>query len=75
MSPGSAHQRPIIKRETCCVKGSAPWLIHTFFRNFPRMCARRCTPSKHCASRRPLPNILMTCAYSGGVRCQSGAGK
>lgn len=36
----------------------------TFFLIFPRMCASRFSPSKHWASRRPLPNILITCAYS-----------
>ena len=39
-------------------------LTHTFFRIFPRMWANRFSPSKHCASIRPFPNILVTCAYS-----------
>jgi hypothetical protein len=30
----------------------------------PRMCASRFSPSKHRASRRPLPSILSTWAYS-----------
>ena len=30
----------------------------------PRMLPRRFTPSMHEASRRPLPSILTTCAYS-----------
>ena len=56
----------------------SPWLIQTcagqrprrvrgpraFFRIFPRMCANRFSPSKHIASKRPLPSILITCAYS-----------
>lgn len=42
----------------------SPWLIQTFFRSFPRICASRLEPSKQRASRRPLPNILRTCAYS-----------
>lgn len=36
----------------------------TFFLIFPRMWANRFSPSKHCASRRPFPSILRTCAYS-----------
>jgi hypothetical protein len=42
----------------------SPWLIQTFFLSLPRIWARRRAPSKHCASRRPLPSILTTCAYS-----------
>lgn len=34
-------------------------------RSLPRMCARRFSPSKQRASRRPFPSILMTWAYSG----------
>lgn len=44
----------------------SPWLIQTFFRSFPRMCASRFVPSKQSASSRPFPSILTTCAYSGG---------
>jgi hypothetical protein len=29
-----------------------------------RICAKRRVPSKHCASKRPFPSILMTWAYS-----------
>ena len=39
--------------------------IQTFFLNLPRMWASRLEPSKHNASRRPLPSILRTWAYSG----------
>ena len=42
----------------------SPWLIHTFLRSLPRMWASRRAPSKHCASRRPLPSIFTTWAYS-----------
>ena len=42
----------------------SPWLIQTFFLSLPRIWARRFSPSKQRASRRPLPSILMTCAYS-----------
>ena len=38
--------------------------IHTFLRIFPRIWASRFSPSKHTASRRPFPSILITCAYS-----------
>jgi hypothetical protein len=38
----------------------------TFFRSFPRIWAKRFSPSKHKASRRPFPNIFVTCAYSTG---------
>ena len=38
--------------------------IHTFLRIFPRIWASRFSPSKHIASRRPFPSILITCAYS-----------
>lgn len=37
---------------------------HTFFLIFPRIWASRFSPSKHWASRRPFPSILITCAYS-----------
>ena len=37
---------------------------HTFFLIFPRIWASRFSPSKHWASRRPFPSILVTCAYS-----------
>lgn len=36
----------------------------TFFLIFPRMWASRFSPSKHWASRQPLPSIFVTCAYS-----------
>lgn len=36
----------------------------TFLRILPRMCANRFSPSKHSASRRPLPSIFTTWAYS-----------
>ena len=36
----------------------------TFLRIFPLIWASRFSPSKHCASRRPFPSILVTCAYS-----------
>jgi len=45
----------------------SPWLIQTFLRSLPRMCARRREPSKQSASRRPFPSIFTTCAYSGGL--------
>ena len=47
-----------------CPQRNADEAPHTFFRNFPRMWHRRLTPSKHIASNRPLPSILVTCAYS-----------
>lgn len=44
-----------------------------FLRIFPRMWPSRFSPSKHMASTRPLPSILMTWAYSVCEReCQSG---
>lgn len=39
--------------------------IPTFFRSFPLMWQSRLVPSKHMASRRPFPSILITWAYSG----------
>ena len=45
-------------------KMMSPWLIQTFFRSLPRIWASRFYPSKHWASNRPLPSILVTCAYS-----------
>lgn len=48
----------------CCV-GKERWILPTFFRSFPLMWQRRLVPSKHMASRRPFPNILITWAYSG----------
>lgn len=39
-------------------------VIPTFFRSFPLMWQSRLVPSKHIASRRPFPNILITWAYS-----------
>ena len=45
--------------------GQTPWqLTNTFFLNFPRMWHSLFTPSKHMASKRPLPSILVTWAYS-----------
>ena len=38
--------------------------ILTFFLILPRICANRFSPSKHWASNRPFPSILMTWAYS-----------
>lgn len=40
--------------------------IPTFFLNFPLMWHNLFTPSKHIASNRPFPNILITWAYSEG---------
>ena len=48
----------------------SPWLIQTFLRILPRICANRFSPSKHIASRRPFPNILTTWAYSIHMQCQ-----
>mmetsp|Transcript_12576 Transcript_12576/g.30539 ORF Transcript_12576/g.30539 Transcript_12576/m.30539 type:complete len:201 (-) Transcript_12576:30-632(-) len=42
----------------------SPVFTHTFLRILPRMWHRRFTPSMHCASSRPLPNMRSTCAYS-----------
>jgi hypothetical protein len=42
----------------------SPWFIQTFFRSLPRICASRTGPSKHFASKRPLPSIFTTWAYS-----------
>lgn len=39
--------------------------VPTFFRSFPLMWQSRLVPSKHMASRRPFPSILITWAYSG----------
>ena len=51
--------RPVIfKRIVKDVKVSVK--NFTFLRSFPRMWQRRLTPSKHMASRRPLPSILVT---------------
>lgn len=44
-----------------CRLGGSP----TFFRSFPLMWQSRLVPSKHMASRRPFPSILITWAYSG----------
>lgn len=44
---------------------SATELDHTFFLSLPRIWHRRFVPSKHMASRRPLPSIFVTWAYSG----------
>ena len=38
--------------------------IQTFFLNFPLMWHSLLTPSKHIASNRPFPSILITWAYS-----------
>lgn len=45
--------------------------IPTFFRSFPLMWQSRLVPSKHMASRRPFPNILITWAYSGKQTVQA----
>merc|ERR1719192_3194466 len=46
------------------IRTMSDWLIQTFFRSLPLMWQRRFTPSKHIASKRPLPSILVTWAYS-----------
>lgn len=61
------------KKNFLCEKTWCPWkfssesfreLKLTFFLSFPRMWHSRFTPSKHIASRRPLPSIFVTWAYS-----------
>jgi hypothetical protein len=41
-----------------------------FLRILPRICASRCSPSKHWAIKRPLPSILTTWAYSAFLRSE-----
>ena len=45
----------------------SPTPIHTRFLNLPRMWHRRLTPSKQKASRRPLPSMRVTWAYSANL--------
>ena len=52
----------------------SPTLTHTFLRILPRMWQSRLMPSMHCASQRPCPSILSTCAYSAAPRAVSQLG-
>lgn len=51
----------VTRDDRSCADGSCAL---AFLRIFPRICANRFSPSKHCASRRPFPSIFITCAYS-----------
>lgn len=46
------------------IRTISPEFTHTRFLIFPRMWQRRRTPSKQCASRRPLPSMRSTWPYS-----------
>lgn len=66
--PELNRQYPALPLDVCVLKTyrriMSPWFIQTFFRSLPRICASRTGPSKHFASKRPLPSILTTWAYS-----------
>jgi hypothetical protein len=48
-------------------KMMSPWLHQTFVLILPQMWHKRFTPSAHCTSQRPLPNIRVICLFLASI--------